>query len=208
MAADVRVSWARLTVPTPAVTVQVSWVRLTTPPGVAGTLAYQDTPGQARGFASFESFGVVRVLDLGPPQRARGGSPSQVTSTVVVGPLALTDRPGYVRSIPSQDSFVLAVAGAALVPGLPTFTLEVDADPSTVGLFTIGTSTLNGTDVIAPVHRWIAVPGGDVRTANIRRGRAREDHAYDVGTMVVVLDAYSGAYDPDNPATPYQRANS
>lgn len=206
MAGDVRVSWVRLTVPTPAVTVQVSWVRLTTPPGVAGTLSFQDTPGQARARSVFEAFGVATVLDLGAPQVARGGTPAQITSTVVTAGLTLADRSGSARGGVPRFAFTLVTAGAPDFSGLPPFILEIDADPSTVGLFTLGTSTLNGTDVIAAARRWIAVPGADVRTATVRRGRLREDHSYDVGTMTVLLDGYSGNYDPDNAATTYQRA--
>lgn len=88
---------------------------------------------------------------------------------------------------------------------LPAFIVEIDADPSTTGLFVLGTSVLGGTNTLAADERYIAVPAGDVQQILIRRGRSREDEVNRPGECTVVLDGFSGNYDPDNPATTYSR---
>jgi hypothetical protein len=88
--------------------------------------------------------------------------------------------------------------------GLPAFKVEIDADPDVTGLFVLDVSHLDGTDVLAEDVRYVALPADDVREIAIRRGRARDDQANDVGTATIVLDAWSGDYDPDNDGGPYR----
>lgn len=86
---------------------------------------------------------------------------------------------------------------------LPAFKLEIDANPTVTGLFVVNTSTLNGTDVLAEVVRYITVPADDVLSVGIKRGRTRDDQANEVGTATIELDGYSGQYDPDNTGNRY-----
>lgn len=84
----------------------------------------------------------------------------------------------------------------------PTITVEIDTGK--VGTFTIGTSALDGTDVLGTtVMNWTALPTSDVRSVSIRRGRTREDQAVQPGTLTLTLDNRSGTYDPDNSASSY-----
>lgn len=76
--------------------------------------------------------------------------------------------------------------------------VEVDADPSTTGIFVLGTSALGGSDVLAPTPRWVDV-GRVVRHVSIRRGRSEDTRPYDAGEAVVVLDNRTGDFDLDNP---------
>lgn len=84
----------------------------------------------------------------------------------------------------------------------PTITVEIDLGK--VGFFTIGTSSLGGTDVLGVMtSNWTAFPTADVRSLSIRRGRTREDQAVQPGVLNLTLDNRSGAYDPDNSASSY-----
>jgi len=84
----------------------------------------------------------------------------------------------------------------------PTITVEIDLGK--VGFFTIGTSSLGGTDVLGVMaSNWTAFPTADVRSLSIRRGRTREDQAVQPGVLSLTLDNRSGAYDPDNSASSY-----
>ena len=88
---------------------------------------------------------------------------------------------------------------------LPAFIVEIEAADaiSTTGLFVLGASSLGGAHVLGVDPRWTAVPATDVQQIGIRRGRVREDSSVDVGTATIVLDGYSGNYDPDNSAGTY-----
>lgn len=79
------------------------------------------------------------------------------------------------------------------------WTVEVDADPSTVGVFVIGSSLLGGPDLLAASPRWVDVGQDVVRSISIRRGRADDSRPYDAGEAVVVFDNRTGDFDPDNP---------
>ena len=45
---------------------------------------------------------------------------------------------------------------------------------------------------------WTDVPSSDLRSIDTKRGRVRADVSVSVGQAIVVLDNYSGLYDPDN----------
>lgn len=69
---------------------------------------------------------------------------------------------------------------------------------STVGVSS-GTGTAKQGDVLhtySPLTSLVQIPSTDVRSISIRRGRTREDQAFQPGTMTLTLDNRSGAYDP------------
>lgn len=91
-----------------------------------------------------------------------------------------------------------------LYDGTDSPTVAVELDLGGIGLFTLGVSQLGGPDVLGVVTpNWVPVPATDVRSVSTRRGRTREDQAVQAGSAVVTLDNRTGAYDPDNPASPY-----
>lgn len=62
-----------------------------------------------------------------------------------------------------------------------------------------GTGTAKQGDVLtsAPTYgNLVQIPTTDVRSIAIRRGRTREDQSFQPGVATVVLDNWSGAYDP------------
>jgi hypothetical protein len=205
--ADIRIGWVRLNVPTPVATVHISWAQLNLPTGASTGLFLFDTPKPVLAGFSTELFDPGSdELDLGAPQRALSRGTAQ-TLAVVGGALSVSDRPAGSRARGPGQTATLAIVGAPpLAATLPPFAVEIDADPDTTGLFVLDASTLDGAAAVAPDHRWVAVPEADVRTIATRRGRTREDQQNDTGTCTIVLDGYSGDYDPDNPSTPYQIA--
>lgn len=85
-------------------------------------------------------------------------------------------------------------------------TLAVEINYNNTGIFTIGRSTLNGTDVLGvATDNWTAFPITDVRGISIRRGRTRENQKVQPGVLSLTMDNWSGNYDPDNTSSPYRR---
>ena len=75
----------------------------------------------------------------------------------------------------------------------------------TVTNSTVGTSSGTGTakqgDVLhayIPLQTLVQIPATDIRNIAIRRGRTREDQAFQPGTMTLTLDNRSGNYDPES----------
>ena len=92
----------------------------------------------------------------------------------------------------------------ALYDGTNAPTITVEFDTSNLGTFTLGVSTLGGTDVLGGgTTVWTAIPSTDIRSLSIRRGRTREDQAVNPGTVALVLENRTSNYDPDNTASPY-----
>ena len=93
----------------------------------------------------------------------------------------------------------------SLLDGTNAPTISVEFDVSKLGNFTLGISPLDGTDVLAAGtgSNWSVVPTTDIRSISIRRGRTREDQAVQPGTVNLVLENRSGAYDPDNTSSIY-----
>lgn len=91
-----------------------------------------------------------------------------------------------------------------LYDGTDSPTISVAFDTGKQGIFTLGVSSLGGSDVLGSfATTWTTIPATTVRAISIRRGRTREDQAVQSGTMTLTLDNRSGNYDPDNPASPY-----
>lgn len=91
-----------------------------------------------------------------------------------------------------------------LFDGIDTPRVAVELDLGGIGWFTLGVSVLGGADLLGTVTPvWTPVPDTDVRSVSTRRGRTREDQAVQAGVAAVVLDNRTGAYDPDNPDSPY-----
>ena len=91
-----------------------------------------------------------------------------------------------------------------LYDGTNAPTITVEFDTSKLGAFVIGTSYLDGTDVLGTGSAtWSAITTTDVRKISIRRGRTREDQAVNPGALTLTLENYTSKYDPDNPASPY-----
>jgi hypothetical protein len=82
----------------------------------------------------------------------------------------------------------------------------VEFDYSWKGYFTLGISSLGGTDVLGGTAgiNWQAIDSKDIRSMSIRRGRTREDQTNQPGQLTLVVDNRSGNYDPDNPSSTYQ----
>jgi len=92
----------------------------------------------------------------------------------------------------------------ALYDGTNAPTITVEFDTSNLGTFTLGVSTLGGTDVLGGgATVWSAIPSTDIRSLSIRRGRTREDQAVNPGTVSLVLENRTSNYDPDNTASSY-----
>lgn len=92
----------------------------------------------------------------------------------------------------------------ALFDGTNAPTIKVEFDLGNTGIFTLGISLLDGTDVLGvSAPNWSQVPTNDIRSLSIRRGRTREDQAVQPGSLTLTLDNRSGNYDPDNPASTY-----
>ena len=92
----------------------------------------------------------------------------------------------------------------ALYDGTNAPTITVEFDTSTLGTFTLGVSTLGGTDVLGGgATVWSAIPSTDIRSIAIRRGRTREDQAVNPGVVSLVLENRTSNYDPDNTASSY-----
>ena len=91
-----------------------------------------------------------------------------------------------------------------LYDGTDSPVISVAFDTGKQGIFTLGISTLGGTDVLGSFGTtWTTIPASTVRGISIRRGRTREDQSVQPGTCTLTLDNRSGNYDPDNPASPY-----
>ena len=83
-------------------------------------------------------------------------------------------------------------------------TITVSFDTGQIGLFTLGISPLDGTDVLGTyTPTWSAVTSTDISAISIRRGRTREDQLVQPGSLTVTLDNRSAKYDPDNTGSPY-----
>jgi hypothetical protein len=106
---------------------------------------------------------------------------------------------------PRRPDALLRLMPILFPPTVSVFrwTVELDANPDTTGLFVIGSSLLGGTDTVAPDERWIPVPTLRVLSVSVRRGGSSSNRKYDAGEAVVVLDNTSGDYDPDNPYSPF-----
>lgn len=79
------------------------------------------------------------------------------------------------------------------------------------GKFTLGWSALGGTDVLGTYDLFSTVqqiPSTDVKQISIRRGRTRENQAYQPGELTIVFDNLSGNYDPDNLYSSYSTPGS
>ena len=94
----------------------------------------------------------------------------------------------------------------SLLDGTNAPTISVDFDLGNKGYFTLGISTLGGTDLLgAPAStQWTTITTSDIRKLNIRRGRTREDQANQPGVLTLTLENYSSQYDPDNSSSSYQ----
>jgi len=81
------------------------------------------------------------------------------------------------------------------------WSVELDADPDTTGLFIIGESLIGGPDVIAPNERWIDVgdAGHRVKRFSLRRGGSDGFRPYDAADVLVEFDNRTGDFDSDNP---------
>jgi hypothetical protein len=92
----------------------------------------------------------------------------------------------------------------ALYNGTNAPTLTVEFDTSKLGSFVLGISSLGGVDVLGTgATVWSAIPTTDIRSASIRRGRTREDQAVQAGSLTLVLENRTSAYDPDNTTSSY-----
>ena len=86
----------------------------------------------------------------------------------------------------------------------PTLAVQIDLGPASVGIFTLGLSTLGGTAVLGvSTVNWVDFPITDVRAISTRRGRTREDQKDQPGVLTLTLDNWSGNYDPDKLAAAY-----
>ena len=94
----------------------------------------------------------------------------------------------------------------SLLDGTNAPTISVDFDLGNKGYFTLGISTLGGTDLLgAPAStQWTTITTSDIRKLNIRRGRTREDQANQPGVLSLTLENYTSQYDPDNSSSSYQ----
>jgi hypothetical protein len=94
----------------------------------------------------------------------------------------------------------------SLLDGTNAPTISVDFDLGNFGYFTLGISSLGGTDVLgSPVTtQWSAIATTDIRKMTIRRGRTREDQANQPGVLTLTLENYQSQYDPDNSSSSYQ----
>jgi len=93
-----------------------------------------------------------------------------------------------------------------LFDGTNAPTLLIEIDYGWRNIFTIGISPLNSsTDVLGGTAgiNWQTIASTDARSISIRRGRTREDQAFQPGQMTLVLDNRSGDYDPSNPSSTY-----
>jgi hypothetical protein len=87
-------------------------------------------------------------------------------------------------------------------------TLTVQFNLGNVGIFTLGFSTLSAStgDVLGvTTPSWQTVPIADVRAISTRVGRTRENQKFQAATLSLVVDNWSGNYDPDNTSSPYRR---
>jgi hypothetical protein len=94
----------------------------------------------------------------------------------------------------------------SLLDGTNAPTISVDFDLGNKGYFTLGISSLGGSDVLgAPSStQWQTITTSDIRKLNIRRGRTREDQANQPGVLSLTLENYTSQYDPDNSSSSYQ----
>lgn len=82
----------------------------------------------------------------------------------------------------------------------PLIKVYLDTGNRTSGLFTLGFSTLGGSDVLGtytPFTTLTQFPITDVKRINIRRGRTREDQEIQPGSLILTMDNTSGSYDSE-----------
>jgi len=93
----------------------------------------------------------------------------------------------------------------SLLDGTNAPTISVDFDLGNQGLFTLGISLLDGTDVLGSTvtANWSTIATSDIRKMSIRRGRTREDQANQPGALSLTLENYTSQYDPDNSSNIY-----
>jgi len=100
--------------------------------------------------------------------------------------------------------------GVARAISLATYKVEVAWELIAPGLFTLGTSTLGGSDVLAssPFANAFSFAGpldnisADVMTIEITRGRSNDLSSVEEGRIVVTLQDPAGKYNPNNPLSP------
>jgi len=81
----------------------------------------------------------------------------------------------------------------------PLIKVYLDTGNRNSGLFTLGYSSLGGSDVLGnyiPFTTLTQFPTTDVKSISIRRGRTREDQAIQPGSLTLTMDNTSGSYDP------------
>jgi len=93
----------------------------------------------------------------------------------------------------------------SLLDGTNAPTISVDFDLGNQGIFTLGISLLDGSDVLGSTAsaNWSTIPTSDIRKMSIRRGRTREDQANQPGALSLTLENYTSQYDPDNSSNSY-----
>jgi len=82
----------------------------------------------------------------------------------------------------------------------PVVRMYLDTSNRTSGKFILSYSLLGGSNVLgvpdAPFTTKIQLPSTDMKAISIRRGRTREDQAFQAGQATITLDNLSGNYDP------------
>ena len=82
----------------------------------------------------------------------------------------------------------------------PIIRMYLDTSNRTSGKFILSYSLLGGADVLgkpdAPFTTKIQLPSTDMKAISIRRGRTREDQAFQAGQATITFDNLSGNYDP------------
>jgi len=85
----------------------------------------------------------------------------------------------------------------------PVIRMYLDTSNRTSGKFILSYSLLGGSNVLgvpdAPFTTKIQLPSTDMKAISIRRGRTREDQAFQAGQATITLDNLSGNYDPQFP---------
>lgn len=86
---------------------------------------------------------------------------------------------------------------------VPAYTVEVAWSGAVVGRFTLGTSTLGGSDTLGGAFGGNAYDTlSDVMAFTVQRGRNDVDSPLSAGELTLVLSDPSGRYAPDNTASP------
>ena len=88
---------------------------------------------------------------------------------------------------------------------VPSFSVQVAWSSTLTGIFTVGTSTVGGTDVVGGGGRGatFASVNADAFEATIQRGRPTDLQTMQQGTCTLKLKDPGGQYNPLNPSSAF-----